>query len=341
MDPRPTDKPLVEDVEAGDSLYLRPGPLDSRQGLGEQLRAVHGGVAAGGVQRGREQRARAGRLGQGHAAVDHVLVDHAALAEVEDRRLGEAAEQLVDRGQDQVRAALQGARRQKRREPQMGAPGLVDYQRQPSVVADLRQPADVGDRAEVGGGDGQRRDGIRVAVDCLGQRPRGKAVGDPELGVELGRDEGRLQPREDDPVDRARVGVALDHDAAAVVAKREAGGVIALRGAVDQKPAPPRAPGAGGEPLSPLEGGVGTDVDALDPGRDVAVERRLAQRLDCRRVRPVSALVPGDVEAAGPALGIRDDRVEIGSLVLLAVSRAWRPAPAADCRASPDIRLGL
>ena len=83
---------------------------------------------------------------------------------------------------------------------------------------------------------------------------RREAVGDPELGVELGRDEGRLEPGEDDPVDRARMGVALDDDARALVAKREAGGVVSLRGAVDQKPAAPRAPGAGCEPLSTLKG---------------------------------------------------------------------------------------
>jgi hypothetical protein len=41
---------------------------------------------------------------------------------------------------------------------------------------------------------------------------------DSELGVELGRDEGRLEPGEDDPVDRARMGVALDDDARALVA---------------------------------------------------------------------------------------------------------------------------
>src|SRR6185295_20183847 len=106
------------------------------------------------------------------------------------------------------------------------------------------------------------------------------AVRDAELGIQLGRDEGRLQPAEDDPVDRARVCVSLDHDARAEVAEREAGGVIALRGAIDEEPASPRAPGLGGEPLSALEGGMGTDVDPLEASRDVEVERRLAQLRD-------------------------------------------------------------
>ena len=46
--------------------------------------------------------------------------------------------------------------------------------------------------------------------------------------VELGRDEGRLQAGEDDPVDRARMDVALNHDPGAGVAQHEARGVVAL-----------------------------------------------------------------------------------------------------------------
>ena len=59
---------------------------------------------------------------------------------------------------------------------------------------------------------------------------------DPQLLVDLGRDEGRAQPREDERVDRARVAVALQHDLVAVVRERESGREVALRGAVDQEP---------------------------------------------------------------------------------------------------------
>ena len=170
MDARAADQPLVQDVEPRYPLDLGPDPLDSRQGLGKQARPVDRGVAARGVERRGEQRARARRLGQRHAAIHHVLVDHPALALVEDRGLGQAAQQLVNRGEDQVGAALQGADRQKRREPQVRAPGLVDDQRQPPVVADLRQAADVGDRAEVGRRDGEGGDGPRGAVERLGER---------------------------------------------------------------------------------------------------------------------------------------------------------------------------
>ncbi len=91
--------------------------------------------------------------------------------------------------------------------------------------------------------------------------------------------------------------------------------VVAARGAVDQEPAALRAPGLGGEPLGELErrlGRVGADVDALDPGRDVEPQRRLAERLAQRRVGARPALVAGDVEAARVAVGVGDERVEVG-----------------------------
>ena len=84
---------------------------------------------------------------------------------------------------------------------QVGAPGFVDDSGR-SRRGRPRQPGDVGDRAEVGGRDGQaprrRRAGRSSAVV---ERLRRQAVGDAELGVELGCDEGGLQPGEDDPVD--------------------------------------------------------------------------------------------------------------------------------------------
>ena len=132
--PRPPDQSLVQKLELRDPLDFPADMFDSRQRPREQLGPVHRGVSARGVERGGEQGAGAGRFGECHAAVDHVLVDQAALAEVEDRGLGQAA-QLVHRGEDEVRAALQGARGQKRREPQVRAPGFVDDQRKLSLVS--------------------------------------------------------------------------------------------------------------------------------------------------------------------------------------------------------------
>jgi hypothetical protein len=113
------------------------------------------------------------------------------------------------------------------------------------------------------------------------------------------------------------VDVSLHDDAAAGVPKREAGGVVALGGAVDEEPASLRAPGVGGQALGLLEGGVLADVDALDPGWDVAVEGLPPEGLDRRRVGAESALVPRDVEASRPALSVGEDRVEVRGLVLV------------------------
>ena len=90
--------------------------------------------------------------------------------------------------------------------------------------------------------------------------------------------------------------------------------------AVDEEPAPLRAPGVGGQPLRELERGlrrVRADVDPLDPGRDVEQQRRLADRLAKRRVGARAALVAGDVEAPGIAPDVVDERVEVGRLVLI------------------------
>ena len=48
--PRTADQPLVQDVQPGYPLDLRPDPLDFRQGLGKQARPVDRGVAARGVE---------------------------------------------------------------------------------------------------------------------------------------------------------------------------------------------------------------------------------------------------------------------------------------------------
>ena len=134
-------------------------------------------------------------------------------AEVEDRRLGEAPDQLVDRGEDQVGAGLERARGQERREAQVRAPGLVDDQRNAALVRHLGESAR---RRRPRRSRWARRSARATAsgrrVERLGERLRGQAVGDPELRVELGRDERRLEPGEDDPVDRARVDVPLGDD---------------------------------------------------------------------------------------------------------------------------------
>jgi len=144
------DEPLVEDVEPRDPADLLPGALHPFDGLLEELRPANYRLPAGGVERGGEQGARARRLGQRDAAIDDIRVDVLLPAQVQDRGLREAAEQLVDRGEHQVCSALEGARRQLGGEAQVRAPGLVDDQRHTVGVRDLRQALHVRDGSEVG-----------------------------------------------------------------------------------------------------------------------------------------------------------------------------------------------
>ena len=134
------------------------------------------------------------------------------VAEVDDRRLGQAADDLVGRGDHQVGAGLERARRQLGREPQVRPPGLVHHQRHAVRVCDLGERRDVGARAEVGRRDADGADRVGRRVERGRQRVRGHAVRDPEVGVELGSDERGLEPRQDGAVDHARVGVALDDE---------------------------------------------------------------------------------------------------------------------------------
>ena len=154
----PSDHALVEHRQAGDRGDRRAGRGDRRQGLAEQLGPVDARLAPGRVERAGEQAAGAGRFDQADAAVDHGRVDPPAAAEVQHRRLGEAADDLVGGGGDEVGAAGERVGGQVRVEAQVRAPGLVDDQRHAAPVRDRGQGGDVGAGAEVGGGDDHRRD---------------------------------------------------------------------------------------------------------------------------------------------------------------------------------------
>ena len=202
-------------------------------------------------------------------------------------------------------------------EAQVGPPGLVDRQRHAALVRDLGEAGDVGAGAEVGGRDDHRRDRPRRRVERRRQRVRRQAVGDAQVRVELGGGEARPHAAEDEAVDRRGVDVALDDDLGAVVRQRQADRVVALRGAVDQEPAALRAPGAGGEILRLLEGGrLGADVDPLGDRGDVVAQADLADQLAHRRVGAGAALVAGDLEAAGVAGRVGEQRVDVGGRVL-------------------------
>ena len=163
-----------------------------------------------------------------------------------------------------------------------------------------RPARDVGAGAEVGGGDDHRRDRVRGRVERRRRASRGQAVGDPQLGVELGRDEGRPHPAQHQPVDHRGVDVALDDDPVAAVGERQAGGVVALRGAVDQEPGARRPPGLGGEQLRLLEGGrFGADVDPLGDRGDVVAQAASPTSSPIAGSAPAPPLWPGTWKRPG------------------------------------------
>src|ERR687891_2573267 len=107
--------------------------------------------------------------------------------------------------------------------------------------------------------------------------------------------------------------VALYDHLLAAVGEGQAGRVVSLRGAVDQKPASPSPPGLGGQRLGLLEGRrAGADVDSLDQSRDVMAKPLVSDQAPQGGVGARLALVARDVEAAGIALGVGDQRVEVG-----------------------------
>ena len=145
-------------------------------------------------------------------------------------------------------------------------------------------------------------------------------MGDAELGVELRRGEARAHAAEHQPVDHRGVDVALDDDPLAGMGQRQADRVVALRGAVDQEPGAPRAPGLGRQALRLFEGRrLGADVDALGDRRDVVLQAGLADQLAQRRVGAGAALVAGDLEAARVAGRVGEQRVDVGRRSLTSI----------------------
>ena len=288
----------------------------------EQAGAALGRECPRRVQRAAQQRAGAGRLQQGDRAVHDVLVEPPTGPEVEHGRLGEAADDLVGAGDDEVRVAGERMPRQRRAEREMGAPCLVHDQGHSVPVRHPGKPLHVGNRAEVGGGHDHRSDRAGRPCERAIERLGRDAMRDAELRVDLRGHEDGPQAGHDEPVDRARVDVALHDDLLPALCERHACRVVALRGAVDQEPCAAGAPRLRGQLLRPLERcRLRAGVDALRERRDVELQRSFPERICQHRVRRGAALVTGDVQAPRRARGVCAQRVEIGRLRLHAVLR--------------------
>ena len=262
------------------------------------------GEAARRVERSEQQRVGAGRLDQRHRAVDRRARRAArrAVAEVQHRRLGEAADDLVRARDDEVGARGERVLGQRLVEREVRAPGLVDDQRDAVRVRDVarararRRPR----RSRSARRRSRRpRSGRRVSarVERLGRQ----AVRDAELRVELGRHERRAQ---------ARTGSARRSCSSARCAARPRASprcASARQAAWLPCEAPlirnqlrARAPGLGGQLAARCWNGrrLGPGVDALRERRDVERQRRSPNASTQLGLGGRPALVAGDVEAA-------------------------------------------
>ncbi len=164
-------------------------------------------------------------------------------------------------------------------------------------------------------------------------------MGDAEVFVDLGSEEGRAQAAQHESVDDRGMDVALDDRLGAEVGERHADRVVAAGRAVDEEPAATRPPSLGGQRLRLLEGdveGVGTDVDALDAGREVEAQAASPIALAKAGIGAGAALVPGDVEAARVGVGELDQGVEVRRPAL--IHGVHRSARAADRPCGPRTR---
>src|SRR6185369_559363 len=127
-----------------------------------------------------------------------------------------------------------------------------------------------------------------------------------------GGDPRRQAAGQHEAVDHAGVRVALGDDRRAERGEREAERVVALGGAVGEKPRAGGAVGLRRELLRSLERRrLRAEVDAVDVLRDVELERLPADRGADAEVGSRPRLVARDVEAGRPAEAVGDDRVEI------------------------------
>ena len=186
----------------------------------------------------------------------------------------------------------------------------------PCSCATALSAAHVGDRAEVGRRDDDRagRAGVAASARVERLRRRGSARCRAPESISGATNVGR-SPDRTSPSTVLEWTLRCTTTLVAGLRERQAGGVVALRGPVDQEPGARRAPRLGRELLRLLEGSrLGPCVDALGERRDVQRQRAFAERLEQRRsgrrCRPCGR-ARGSGRRAG---GVRAQRVEIRRL---------------------------
>ena len=290
--------------------------------LGEQLLAGDRVLAPGGVERGGQQRVRARRLDQGHRAVD----DPRRRSRSPRRRgAGSPTGSCCRRSCGPRR----GRRRRRRRarspavvgEGEVRAPGLVDDQRHLARVGDLGERGDVGDGAEVGGRDDQRGDRVGLARRAPRRARRGSrqwatpSSGSSSGATNLGRSPERTRPSMTDEWTLRWTTTRSPRCASARQIAWLPPEAPLTRNQLRRAPQASAASRcacwngcrAGSGPMS---------MPSMPAGKS-SRRSRLADRLAQPRVGAGAALVAGDVEAAGIAIRVGDQRVEVRRLALI------------------------
>jgi len=241
---------------------------------------MDGQLAARAVERREQQRRRRRGAQQTHRAADAINVDPIGRGDVQHRALRKRSDDLVRARQHGVRALVQRARRQVGMEAEMWPPSLVDYEWDARGVRNLGTAGDVRGHPVVGGRHDENGPCVRAGRERLAQRVGRDAVSHAELVVVLGGDERRDPAGQDEAVDDRRVRVSLRDHANAKRREGQRQRVIALGGAIGEKPRALGAVGLGRQGLGALvRCRRGTRVDAFEILRDVDRQRAVADRV--------------------------------------------------------------
>ena len=208
----------------------------------------------------------------------------ALVAEVQHRRLGEAADDLVRARDHEVGAGGERVLGQRLVEGHVRAPRLVDDQRARRARARPRRArARPRPRRSTSARSPTRRPPAGVDRERRRRAPRASGSARcPSSGSSSGETNVGRSPESTSASIVLECALRCTTTSSPVVREREAGREVALRGAVDEEPRAARPPRLRREALRLVRTGVGIapDVDPVGERRDVQRERPLADRLD-------------------------------------------------------------
>ena len=293
-DPGLADQALAEHRAAVNGVERRASLHGRADRPVEQRLTVNPQLAPRGIQRGHEQRARARRAHEPHRPGDGIGVDAPTGGDQQHRRLGEAADDLVRRGEHRVGAELERRARKARWKPKCEPHAPSTMSATPAACATSAHPADIGGHPVVGRRDDERGGRIRARSSALASASGVTPWAIPSSTSYSGATKLGSATAQDQAVDHARVGISLDHHPHPGRGEREAERVVALGRTVGEEPCPLRSVGLRGELLGALVGSRrGPDIDPLDVLGDVEQQRAVAERVRRPGSAPSPPLCPG------------------------------------------------